>query len=126
MMRTMASVTDSYFQALSRLDVDAYTQCFRADAELLDPYGGRPFSGIEGLKKWFSGIERTWSMFSMEPQAHYSSGDRVAVMWRAVGRAHSGREAAFSGINVFTIDADGLIARLEGYWDFQAMLAQIS
>jgi hypothetical protein len=40
-------------------------------------------------------------------------------------RGHSGKRADFAGINVFTVGEDGLISRLEGYWDYAAMVAQI-
>ena len=125
-MEMMISASDRYFKALSELDIDAYLSCFSPDAELFDPYGGRPFKGNEGLVKWFEGMERTWSKFTMNSVANFVSGDREAVQWQATGSAHSGREAHFSGINVFTMDDTGLITRLEGYWDFKSMLAQIS
>jgi steroid delta-isomerase-like uncharacterized protein len=122
----MISVSDRYFQALSDLDRDAYLSCFSTDVDLFDPYGGKPFKGHEGLVKWFSGMERTWTEFSMKPVASYISSDRIAIQWQAKGRAGSGKVANFSGINVFTVDKSGLVTQLEGYWDIQSMMAQIS
>jgi steroid delta-isomerase-like uncharacterized protein len=121
----MISITSRYFEALSDLDQEAYLSCFAARAELHDPYGGRPFVGRDGLEKWFEGMLRTWSEFAMRPESTFVSGDRVAVQWQAEGRAKSGKRAEFGGINVFTVDSDGLISRLQGYWDFAAMVAQI-
>jgi steroid delta-isomerase-like uncharacterized protein len=126
MVAMMISVSNRYFQALSALDRDAYLSCFSAEASLNDPYGGRPFTGQKGLSTWFTGMERTWSEFSMEPNAEFISGNRIAVHWQAAGSATSGKTAAFSGINVFTVNESGLITQLEGYWDLQSMLAQIS
>lgn len=99
----MVSVSDRYFQALRVLDRDAYPSCFSTEADLFDPYGGKPFKGHEGLAKWFTGMVRTWSEFSMKPVTRYISGDRIAIQWQATGRAGSGKMAKFSGINVFTI-----------------------
>jgi len=121
----MISIFSRYFEALSTLDKDAYMNCFAAGAELHDPYGGRPFIGRDGLEKWFEGMERTWSEFTMRPGAAFVSGDRAAVQWQAEGLSHSGKRADFAGINVFTVGEDGLISRLEGYWDYAAMVAQI-
>ena len=125
MTTKMITISRRYFEALSALDRGAYLACFAEDAELHDPYGGRPFSGHQGLSKWFDGLERTWSTFTILPGDYYVSGDRVAMAWEAEAEAASGKRAVFAGINVFTVGDDGLISRLEGYWDFAAMLAQI-
>jgi ketosteroid isomerase-like protein len=120
------SASDAYFKALCELDRDAYLSCFNSAAELRDPYGGEPFLGHDGIAKWFKGMERTWQEFSIKPVDQFRGGDRIAVQWEAQGRAKSGKNAQFSGINVFTFDNEGLISHLEGYWDFQSMVAQIS
>lgn len=126
MKEKMISISERYFKALSDLDREAYLSCFSENAELRDPYGGRPFDGRGGLEKWFTGMERTWSEFSMKPAEFFHSGDRVAVSWVAEATAQSGKTARFSGINVFTVGESGLIDRLEGYWDAAAMMSQIS
>jgi ketosteroid isomerase-like protein len=120
------SASERYFSALSQLDRSAYLDCFSAEAELLDPYGGKSFIGRDEIAKWFVGMERTWDTFSMKPIEHYISGDRIAVHWQASGRTGHGKNGKFAGINVFTVNDDGLITRLEGYWDIRAMMDQIS
>lgn len=123
---TMVSITDNYFAALNGIDRATYLACFTAEAELLDPYGARPFLGQAGLHKFMDGMERTWQSFQMTPGTAYAAGDRVAIPWTCTATAKSGKTAQFAGINLFTLTADGLISRLEGYWDFRAMVAQIS
>lgn len=126
-MKTMTtSPIDQYFEALNNIDREAYLACFSNDATVQDPYGGRAFQGQEGLNKWFNGLERTWVRFAMTPGKAHRAGNRVAVPWTAEATAKSGKEAAFDGINVFTLGEDGRIAALEGYWDAAAMMAQIS
>ncbi|HEX6386614.1 MAG TPA: nuclear transport factor 2 family protein [Anaerolineae bacterium] len=122
---TRKPAVDSYFTALSNLDRDAYLACFRQDALVRDPYGGRPLHGEDGLNKFMDGLERTWDEFQMTPDQAFTAGDRVAVSWTAKGRAKSGKTANFAGVNVFTLDEDGLIRQLDGYWDFKEMAAQI-
>lgn len=122
----MASITDNYFAALNAIDRDAYVACFAEDALLQDPYGGRPLQGTAGLHKFMDGMARTWASFQMTPSDAFAAGDRVAIAWRCTATAKSGKTANFAGIDVFTINADGLITQLEGYWDFKAMAAQIS
>lgn len=108
------------------MDRDDYLACFTDDATVRDPYGGRPLEGKEGLNKFIDGMERTWRVFHMEPRETFASGDRVATLWVAHATAKSGKTAEFSGINIFTLNEAGLIATLESYWDFEAMVAQIS
>ncbi len=126
MTRTKISAARRYFDALGALDKQTFLDCFGSEAELHDPYGGPVFQGPDGLSKWFKGMERTWESFSMKPTDSYESGDRVAAKWKATAIAKNGKTASFEGINVFTVDDDGLISRLEAYWDASSMMAQIS
>ena len=116
---------EAYRQALNSLDRAAYHAAFAADAVVMDPYGGRPLEGAAGLDRFFNGMERTWSRFTMTYGAAYAGGDRVAVNWQVEAEAKGGKVAVFAGINVFTLDDSGLITRLEGYWDARAMMAQL-
>jgi len=123
---TTDRIIHDYFTALSEIDRDSFLACFSQEASLHDPYGGRPLQGIAGLNRFMDGMERTWNDFSMIPGIPYAAGDRIAVSWDATAVAKSGKRASFSGINVFTLNGEGLIDQLEGYWDIKAMLAQIS
>ncbi len=125
MTKRMISATNQYFNALSNINLDDFLACFKKDATLDDPYGGKTFVGSEGLNKWFDGFGRTWKEFSIEAEEAFYSGDRAAVKWAARGVANSGKNANFSGIDIFTIDGNGLITRMDGYWDAPSMLAQI-
>lgn len=127
----MASFSDkpavaAYFAALNAIDRAAYLACFAPDGVAMDPYGGRPFQGPAGLNKFMDGMERTWSAFTMTPGDAFAAADRVALPWRCTATAKSGKTAEFAGITIFTLDEHGLISQLEAYWDFKAMVAQIS
>jgi ketosteroid isomerase-like protein len=126
MKEMMISASDRYFAALQKIDRDAYIACFSEDAEVHDPYGSRPFAERSGLEKWFQGLDRTWQSFDIEPLISFTSGDRIAVQWNAEAASKSGKSAVFEGINVFTINEDGLIILQESYWDMSEMIAQIS
>ncbi len=120
----MVSTISEYFAALNTLDRARYLACFTEDTVLRDPYGGPVLEGEGGLNKFFDGLERTWQSFDMQPADAFASGDRVAVLWKTEAVAHSGKQAQFTGVNVFTLAGDK-ISRLDGYWDFRAMIAQI-
>lgn len=120
----MVSTISEYFAALNTLDRARYLSCFTDDVVLQDPYGGPALEGEVGLNKFFDGMERTWQSFDMQPTDAFAAGDRVAVPWKTEAVAHSGKQAQFAGVNVFTLDGDK-ISRLDGYWDFRAMIAQL-
>lgn len=126
MTDSIHSASNNYFAAVSSLDRVAYLACFSEEAVVHDPYGGRPWQGHEALAKFFSGMERTWASFTMTPGEAFVSGNRLATTWTAQGTSKNDKSATFSGINVFTVNDDGLITQLEAYWDFKAMVAQIS
>ena len=79
MKAKMISACEKYFQALNKIDRQAFLACFTDDAQVLDPYGARMVEGIDGLNRWFDGMEKTWSKFSIESNEYYLSGDRCAV-----------------------------------------------
>lgn len=120
----MDSAVSEYFAALNALDRQRYLACFSSEAVLRDPYGGPVLQGEAGLHKFFDGMERTWQRFDMRPGAAYAAGDRVAVPWETDAVAVSGKHVRFAGVNVFTLE-EGKISRLDGYWDFRAMAAQL-
>ena len=119
------SAVDRYFRAVSDLDRDAYLNSFGPDAVLRDPYGGPVRQGRAGLNAFFDGMEQTWDSFEMVPRDRYRAGDRVAVSWTASGTATNGKTADFAGVNIFTLDDEGRISQLDGYWDYKAMAAQL-
>lgn len=125
MTAVMTSAIERYLAAVNSLDRTAYLACFSPEAVVLDPYGGRPSQGQEGLNKFFNGMERTWASFTMTAGRSYVSGNRVAFAWSVRATAKSGKTADFEGINVLTVGEDGLVTQLEGYWDMGAMIAQI-
>jgi ketosteroid isomerase-like protein len=71
-------------------------------------------------------MERTWSEFSIKGGQTYSGGDRIAIQWQADATAKSGKQVSFDGINVFTINEEELISKLEAYWDAASVMTQIS
>ncbi len=126
MKTKMITACEKYFHALNEVDQQAFMSCFTEDAQVLDPYGARMVEGGSGLTRWFKGMQDTWSEFSIQPEDYYVSGDRCAVEWQAEATAKSGKSARFKGINIFAISEEGLISRLEAYWDAAEMMSQIS
>ncbi len=53
----------------------------------------------------------------VETIAAFPSRDSIAAHWRMRATMASGKTVDVSGIDILRVNADGLIARVEGYWD---------
>ena len=114
-----------YFAAVRSLDAEAFVAVFAPDAVSHDPVGAPPVSGYDGLRKFFKGIESTFSQLIMTETAVYINKNEAAVHWQAEGTGQNGKTTVFSGIDVFTCNDEGKISSLRAYWDPRAMMAQL-
>ena len=116
---------ESYFAAIRALDADAFVNVFTPDGVSHDPVGAPPFSGHDGLHKFFGGILATFSELNMRATAVYINKNEAAVHWQADGTGKNGKNTSFSGINLFTCTEEGKISSLRAYWNPRAMMAQL-
>ena len=114
-----------YFAAIRAMDEAAFTAVFAPEAESHDPVGAPPFSGHDGLRKFFGGIKATFSELNMRETAVYINKNEAAVHWQADGVGKNGKTTHFSGINLFVFSTNGQISNLRAYWDPRAMMAQL-
>ena len=122
---TIQETVSNYFAAIRAIDADAFVAVFAADGVSHDPVGAPPFSGHEGLRKFFGGIQATFAELNMQETAVYINKNEAAVHWQAEGVGKNGNSASFSGINLFTVNDDGQITSLRAYWDARAMMGQL-
>lgn len=115
----------AYFRELSEGESDAFVALFSADARIEDPVGMPALIGHEGAAKLHRNLRRAWSALRMTPTATYARDRSAAAHWTASGTSSRGNAVAFEGIDVFEVDAEGRITRLEGYWDFDAVVGQL-
>ncbi len=115
----------AYFRAISGATLEDFTALFSEDAHFEDPVGGHVHQGHEGIAKFHKGLRRAWSSIEMTGDSVFERGNRVAVLWSATGRSATEKDIAFEGINVFQFNAEGLITRLESYWDFEDVIGQM-
>lgn len=114
-----------YFDALGTADAEAFVALFSSDVRFTDPVGQTTLEGQEGVARFHKGLRRAWSELSMVPVAVHVRGSAAAAQWAARGRSTSGNDIAFEGINVFEVDDEGRITRVDGYWDFEGVIAQM-
>jgi steroid Delta-isomerase len=116
---------DRYFAAIADLDADAFVACFAPGATSHDPVGARPSEGEAGLRRFFGGITRTFRRMVLTPDDTFHAGGSVAVKWTGRGETHDGVAVEYSGIDVFEVDDEGRITRLDAYWDPTQLFSQL-
>jgi steroid delta-isomerase-like uncharacterized protein len=121
----LVDVVRRYAEALGSAEKDTFVSLFTEDVHFEDPVGTKVHVGHEGVAAFHDGLRRAWSSLSMATHIIEPRGDRVAVSWSALGRSASGKDITFDGIDVMLVRDDGRIARLEGYWDFEGVVAQM-
>jgi steroid delta-isomerase len=119
------SVVEAYFAAVGSADREAFVALFSADVHFEDPLGAGVLLGHEGVARFHKGLGRAWASLRMAPTALHVRGERAAVAWHAQGHSTSGKDIQFDGIDTFDVDEDGLIRRVEGYWDMEGVIAQM-
>ncbi len=113
----------AYFAGLSALDPEMISAAFTEDGELEDPVGSTVRKGRTEIAKYFSkGLCSVSRTLEIAPVKIHPAGNSLAVQWRMSVESLAGKKAEAEGIDVLTLAEDGLIGRIEGYWDQRAFL----
>jgi steroid delta-isomerase-like uncharacterized protein len=121
--KSTAEVTRSYFDALSRRDVDAMAAHYA-------PGGGGPIHGLvelridENYRDWFGNLFRAFPDWNFEVLNLIAEDDKAAVEWRARGTFNgsarfegmepNGASVDVQGCDMVTVQ-DGKIVRIDAY-----------
>lgn len=108
---------NSYFDAIRRMDADAWVSCFAADSVAYDPAHGSARRGLKAHRAFFEGVAAQFVELDFRAGETFICGNRAAVSFSAHCRAGNGRQAEVRGIDVFQFDDDGKIMQLDGYWN---------
>lgn len=114
----------AYFERLTAPDAEAFAALFAETAEVRDPVGSPTLVGPAGMTKFHGRLHRAWRSLRMAPVESHVRGGEAAVRWEANGTSAGGNEISFGGINTFTVDENGKIARLDAYWDLEGVVAR--
>jgi steroid delta-isomerase len=120
------AIVQQYFAASrSPHKAEAMAACFAetcihqdpADAPILKSRAEvRQF--LQAIADLFVSVELTEEFVSINSQA-------AAVKWIGHGIGRNGAEVQFEGIDVFEINAEGMIQTLKAYWNPSVLLAQL-
>jgi steroid delta-isomerase len=114
-----------YFTAITRMDPDAWIDCFTEQAMSYEPGAGSPLQGHARLRQFLVGVLGAFRQLQLTADHIFTSGNRVAVKFTGHGTGKNGRNVTFEGIDVFEINENGKIQMMWGYWDPDAMMAQL-
>jgi predicted ester cyclase len=128
-----AEVARSYFDAVSRQDLDAMHSHYA-------PGGGGPIHGLvelkadENYREWFGNLFRAFPDWNFEVLHLIAEGDMAAVEWRARGTFNgtarfegmepNGARVDFQGCDMVTVK-DGKILRIDAYSSGSQIMRQL-
>lgn len=126
------AVSRRYFDAVRRRDLDAALECWAPGGiDHLAPVG--ELRVPDEWRAYFSELFAAIPDFEYEVLNLFDQGDQVAVHWRASGHFSgtpfqgiraNGAAIAAEGADLIKVD-NGLIERLDSYWDESATARQI-
>ena len=115
----------AYFAAVRAMDPEAWLGTLAEDAVSRDPAGGAPVKGHRGLRQFFDGIAGLFESVRLTEDHVFVSGNGAAVKFTGRGVGKNGREVTFEGIDVFEVNEQGKIQTVWGYWNPEAVLAEL-
>ena len=118
-------IVEGYFESVGASDEEEFVDQFSDDVMFADPIGTPVLTGRSGVARFHKGVEQAWSRLHMQPQEVFVRDQRAAVKWTAEGESRTGKTINFEGIDTFTVNDDGKITHVEGYWDFENVIGQM-
>ncbi len=117
-------ITD-YYAATRAMDVGAWLATMAEDVASYQPVGTPALQGHETLRLFFTNIVSAFETVGLTEDFVHISDNEVAVKWTGRGIGKSGQEVRFEGIDLFEIDARGLIQTVRAYWDPTVLMAEL-
>lgn len=121
----MKTIIDEYFTAICAMDAEAWVSTFAEDAVTYEPVGGSIFQGHRAIWDFFEGIVAMFDSIELIPEFTHIAGNEIAVKWQGKGVSKNGNRVTFEGIDLFELNSEGKIQTLKGYWNPEAMMAQL-
>jgi ketosteroid isomerase-like protein len=115
--KAIAGLRD-FYETLNRGDFEGLRGMVRPDIEVIRPGGQSPVKGIDAARAWLEpdAIEEQRA----EPRDFRVNGNRVLVRQHtAIRGAGSGIELEIDNCTVWTLDDDGLVARVQFFLPHQ-------
>jgi len=117
------------FDAFNRRDLDAAFELMHEDVVFIAPTAeianeGEPYRGFDGLRKYYSDVERVWEELEVTARELREVGDAVLVVGRVYGRGEGGYISDSPAQWVFKIEAQRIL-RIQVFTNRAAALAEV-
>jgi len=113
---------ETHFSAWNRKDRETWLRNFAADVVLEDPVGGPEKRGAAAVEKSWENSFQEGHDWKIEPLFQCICGVEAAHLVRSTG-VIGGKEIVLEGIEVYTIDEAGRIARVRTWFRAPAGVA---
>jgi hypothetical protein len=121
----MPKAVHQFYEGSLAADAELWGAGFAEDALFHDPVGTEPMRGREEILARFRKVIPLFERFiGITPIEAYTSGGETAVSWRGAVVTAEGNPVNWSGITVFRLDEEGLIAEARLYFHKGAFAAQ--
>ncbi|WNZ48080.1 nuclear transport factor 2 family protein [Leptolyngbya boryana CZ1] len=120
------TIVQQYFAASrSPHKADSMADCFAETCIHQDPAEAPILKSRDEVRQFLQAIVDLFVSVELTEEFVSINGQAAAVKWRGHGISKNGAEVHFEGIDVFEINADGMIQTLKAYWNPSTMLAQL-
>ena len=106
----------TYVSTMNARDPDTIAALFAEDAVQADPVSSPPNVGRDAIRAFFTASIGASEGWAFSAPAVHTCGDQVAINFQIEVKS-SGTTMTIGGIEVFTVNDDGLIASVNAYWD---------
>jgi|SRR6185437_9281451 len=113
----LRQLVNRYAAAVTARDVDAVVALFADDAVQRDPASAPPNVGRDAIRTFFGNAVDASTGTDFTVTGVHTAGDAVAFNFSVVAKLGDAGAMTISGIEVFTVGADGRIATMTAYWD---------
>jgi steroid delta-isomerase len=113
------AAVDAYCAAYGSTDKEAFLEIFTDDGVVHDPVGTPEHVGRDARAAFWDGVHGMADSISFDVHHVHVCAEHAAMVFTI--NAHIGDGGmAIDAVDVFTVDDDGRISRLEAYWDMAA------
>jgi ketosteroid isomerase-like protein len=129
MSRSKTELVRLAFDAFNRRDLDAAFELMNEEVVFIAPTAdianeGEPYRGFEGMRKYYSDVERVWEQLEVTARELREVGEAVLVIGRVYGRGEGGYISDSPTQWVFKIQEERIV-RIQVFTNRAAALAEV-
>jgi len=111
------AAVDGYVATFDSGDRSAWLALFSPDASLTDPVPADAVIGHKAIGEFWDGMMGMADRLRLESRAVHICGEEAALIYTVTAASSAGSGVSFDGVEIFTVDDDGLIVSAVAYWD---------